>query len=332
MAALLAALTVWVDRGGFIALPEDRLLRIENDDYVHVTYTLATLRKSPPGERTAYYFGGSGAMDCIVGGPSLGAAVATAGGGELPVISLAAHAQSLGQTLALVECLPDTPAVLLVGLAPMRFTTAPGEDARLLTGRPMPIRSERLASVLGERYDLRPSAIAPLPGILDYIAGYFRARHEGDRGWLTSLAYDPHYQGDRVFKTAVMKRREAAGAIARDRQEYAAHGSYNVAVLEELLALAGERGHAVVLFDQPLNVGVAEETWGGVIPAYRREVRRLAATYDAVYIDSGAWRLPDAAFGDVYHLVPSARRSWEAAFARALAPALRTATGSAPAP
>ncbi len=331
LAAALGALALWVDRGGYTALPEGQLLRIENDDYVHVSYRLAQLRQSPPEVRTAYYFGGSGAMDCIAGGPSLSTAIAAAGGGELPVVSLAAHAQSLGQTLALVDNLPDGPAVLLVGLAPMRFTTSPDEDARLLSGKPMPVRSERLERLL-QRRGMRGSFIAPLPGVLDYLANYARARTYGEHGWLESLAYEPHYQGDEVTKTTAMKRDEAADAVVRDREGFAAHGAYNVAVLEELLALAGERGHAVVLFDQPLNVEVADETWGGVVPAYRREVRRLAATHDALYVDSGAWRLPDAAFGDVYHLVPTARPSWEAAFARALAPALRTMAETAPAP
>ena len=318
-AATLAGLAAWVDRGGYTALPEGRLLRIENDDYAHVTYRLAQLRRSPPEERTAYYFGGSGAMDCIAGERSLGAAIGAAGGGETPVVSLAAHAESLGQTLALVDNLPAGRAVLLVGLAPMRFTTAPEEDARLLSGKPMPIRSERLERLLGERYGMTPSLIAPLPGVLDYVANYARARTLGEDGWWATLTYEPHHQGGAVTKTTAMKRDEAADAMARDRARFAEHGAYNVAVLEELLALAAERGHTVVLFDQPLNTDVAERSWAGVVPAYRTEVRRLAARHDALYLEMDAWRLRDADFGDLYHLVPEARPRWEAIFAKRIA-------------
>jgi hypothetical protein len=328
----LAVLAVWVSRGGYTALPEGRLLRIANDDYAHVTYRLAGLRQSPPDVRTAYYFGGSGAMDCIASETSLSAAIGAAGGGELPVVSLAAHAQSLGQTLALVDNLPEAPAVLLVGLAPTRFTTSPGEDARLLSGKPMPIASERLAGLLRERYGMKPSLLAPLPGVFDYLSNYARARAYGEHGWRATLVYDPHYFDDRVARSTSSKRREAADAIDRDRDLFAQHGAYNVAVLEELLRLAGERGDTVVLFDQPLNVEVGEEDWGGVVPAYRREVRRLAARHGAVYVETDAWRLPDAAFGDLYHLVPAARAQWERVLAARLAPVVGPSAGAAPAP
>jgi hypothetical protein len=324
----VAALCLWVDRGGYTAVPEGRLLRIANDDYAHVTYQLALLRQSPPETRTAYYFGGSGAMDCIVDETSLGAAIRAAGGGPLPVVSLAAHAQSLGQTLALVDNLPDAPAVLLVGLAPMRFTTSPEEDARLLSGKPMPIRSERLNGFMGERYGMRPSLIAPLPGIFDFISNYARARTRGEHGWRTTLTYQRHYYDD-AARTASVKRSEAADAMDRDSLLFAEHGDHNVAVLEELLRLAGERRHRVVLFDQPLNIEAGEAEWGGVVPAYQGEVRRLAARYGAPYVEMSAWRLPDAAFGDLYHLLPEARAQWEATFATRLAPLVekRPATG-----
>lgn len=329
---VLTALSVWVGRGGYTAVPEGRLLRIANDDYAHVTYRLALLRQSPPEVRTAYYFGGSGAMDCIVSEASLSAAITAAGGGGLPVVSLAAHAQSLGQTLAVIDNLPEGPAVLLVGLAPMRFTTAPEDDARLLSGKPMPIRSERLARFLREGYGMKPSLVAPLPGILDFLSNYVRARTSVENGWRATLVYRPHYDDGRVTTTPSMRRAEAEEAMARDRRLFADYGAYNVAVLDELLDLADERDYAVVLFDQPLNVEVGEEDWGGVVPAYRGEVRRLAARHDAVYIEMSAWRLPDAVFGDLYHLAPTARAQWERVFASRLAPVVRAADGVAPAP
>ena len=76
VAVLLAGLFILLAqqvflRGGFTAVSEGRFLRIENDDYVHLAYTLAQLKKDPPVGPTLYLFGGSGAMESIVSQRSL---------------------------------------------------------------------------------------------------------------------------------------------------------------------------------------------------------------------------------------------------------------------
>jgi hypothetical protein len=297
--------------------PESRLLRITHDDYLHVTYRLAELRDDPPKDLAVYYFGGSGAMEAIVSERSFEAALERAGGGDVTFVSLAAHAQSFGQTIAIVENLPDGAALLLVGLAPMRFTTAPEEDGRLLSGKPLPLESSRLAALLGERYGMRPSRLAPLPGVFDYATNYVRARTLGETGLFEAIEYEPHYyDGSRPPASADRKRGSAAEEMARDAELYELHGAYNLAALEELLRLAAERGFEVVLYEQPLNVAAGEESWGGVLAASRREAERLAARRGAVYLPMVSLApLGDDAFADLYHLVPEARRRWQAALA-----------------
>ena len=41
------------------------MLRIPNDDYVHVSYRIAELRRHPPAGRVVYLFGGSGTMEMM---------------------------------------------------------------------------------------------------------------------------------------------------------------------------------------------------------------------------------------------------------------------------
>ena len=52
------------------AVSEGRLLRITHDDYVHVVYKVNQLKKDPPAS-AVYIFGGSGAMETVVGERSL---------------------------------------------------------------------------------------------------------------------------------------------------------------------------------------------------------------------------------------------------------------------
>ena len=65
---------------------------------------------------------------------------------------------------------------------------------------------------------------------------------------------------------------------------YRKYADYNFAMLEEILKLAEERGFDVVLYDQPLNASAAGPDWSGVVPAYRKRARELAARYDVPYV------------------------------------------------
>ena len=57
VAALLAAAALFAFqdvllRGDFTAISQGRFLRITNDDYVHISYRLAQLKKHPPAKPT----------------------------------------------------------------------------------------------------------------------------------------------------------------------------------------------------------------------------------------------------------------------------------------
>ena len=137
---LLAGLEWFVASGAFTVIPERSLLRIANDDYAHISYRVAELKKNPPAGQVVYLFGGSATMDMMRSESSLSNAIATPAG-HPRVISLAYHAQSLGQVLALVDNLPSTKALLAIGLSPNHFTTSPLATKSSSRGRRSPSRA-----------------------------------------------------------------------------------------------------------------------------------------------------------------------------------------------
>ncbi|MCX6374363.1 MAG: hypothetical protein NTX16_15070 [Actinobacteria bacterium] len=314
-------------RGGITLVSEGRLLRITNDDYLHVAYRVAELKKEPSEQRTIYLFGGSGTMECFVDQQSLGALVSAESGQDVRVVSLAAHQQSFAMSLALADNLPDGPAVLAIGLAPIRMTTDPRADAGLLSGRPLLVRSPRLASLAQRFYGQDPAALGVIPGFFDYLGSYVRAR-DGEAGRPAlgaALAYAEHYYPPGAKGHLPLgKRRNVLAVLKKDVQLYRRFSAYNLAMLEEILKLARDRGFSVALYDQPLNTSAAGPDWAGVVPAYRAACRRLAAKYGVAYlhIERGV-KLKDADFADLFHLLAPGRAKWQPEMARQLAAALR---------
>ena len=111
--------------------------------------------------------------------------------------------------------------------------------------------------------------------------------------------------------------------LDKDVKLYRKYADYNFAMLEEILKLARERGYDVVLYDQPLNASAAGPDWNGVVPAYRKRARALAARYDVPYVHIERHvALRDDDFADLFHLLAPARLKWQPEMARELAATL----------
>ena len=318
--------------GGLTLVSEGRLLRITHDDYLHVAYRVAELKKEPPRlQRTIYLFGGSGTMECFVDEQSLAAQVSAASGQDVRVVSLAAHQQSMAMSLALADNVPDGPALLAIGLAPIRLTTDPKEDAGLLSGRPLLVHSPRLEALAQRFYGQSPAAFGVMPGFFDYFGAYVKAR-DGRKGRPkpgAPLIYADHYYPPGAKGHLPLgKRRNVLYVLEKDVRLYRLFSAYNLAMLEEILKLARERGFAVALYDQPLNASAAGPDWAGVVPAYRAACRRLAREYGVAYLHiERAVKLEDADFADLFHLLTPGRAKWQPEMARQLAAALRSPSG-----
>jgi hypothetical protein len=310
--------------GGMTGVSEGRLLRITHDDYVHVAYKVNQLKKRPPQHVAVYIFGGSGAMETVVGERSFAREIASDAGEPATVVSLANHAQSLAQNLVIVDNLPRGRAVLLIGLAPMRFNGPPEADAGLLAARPLLLRSPRLAELAPALYGERAPLIGGIPGAFDYISAYLQERVKSGPFPGVPLRYDRHYYGPDAEAASPLAKRATLPSVWRyNREHYAANHEYNLAVLRELLRLAQEKGFSPVLFDQPLNTIVAGD-WAGVLPKYRAEAERIAAEYDVPYLHiERSLTLRDDDFADLYHLMPPARARWQTQMAVAVAALLR---------
>lgn len=335
-AALLAGLLVLLVmeafyRGSFTAVSEGRFLRITNDDYVHLAYKVAQLKKDPPVGPTVYLFGGSGAMESIVSQRSLAKQLEREGAGKVNVVSLAAHRESLAATLALIDNLPPGQVALAVGLTPMRFTTSPEDDDGLLSGQPILVHSSRLAELAPRLYDRESRFYGLLPGVLDYAGAYIRARGGERPFWGVRIPYDHHYwKKGETGATPLAKRRNVLSVLAADQRLYAENANYNFAVLWEILRLAGEKGFSVVLWDQPLNGSAAGPKWAGVVPAYRERAEAMAREAGVPYIHpAGAAGLVDSDFADLFHLLDRGRLKWQPAMAAELTEAIGPLGGSA---
>ena len=162
--------------GGMLAVAESRLLRIEHDDYLHIAYRVNQIRKDPPEGQTVYLFGGSGAMEAIVGDRSFAGQIEDHGGAPVTVVNLANHAQSLAQNLVIVDNLPEGEALLLIGLAPMRFNTAPAERRRAAPSRSLLLRSPRLRELAPGLFGEEAAWTGGLPGAANFISGYLQTR------------------------------------------------------------------------------------------------------------------------------------------------------------
>jgi len=317
--------------GGLTLVAEGRLLRITHDDYLHVAYRVAELKKEPSQQRTIYLFGGSGTMECFIDEQSLGAEVSAASGQDVRVVSLAAHQQSMAMSLALADNLPDGPALLAIGLAPIRLTTSPEEDAGLLSGRPLLVHSPRLEALAQRFYGQSPTALGVIPGFFDYFGSYVKARDgkKGRPGPGAPLLYAEHYYPPGAKGHLPLgKRRNVLYVLENDVRLYRLYSAYNLAMIEEILKLARERGFSVALYDQPLNASAAGPDWAGVVPAYRAACRRLAREYGVAYLHiERAVALKDDDFADLFHLLAPGRAKWQPEMARQLAAALRSPAG-----
>jgi len=310
--------------GGLTAVDEGRLLRIGHDDYVHVSVRVQELKEHPPKTRTIYLFGGSGTMECIVSEASLAAQIGRDAGQPVQVVSLAAHQESMAMSLALADNLPSGPATLALGLAPIRVTGAPERDAEMLSGHTLLVRSRRLAQIAPRLLGAKAPATGAIPGIFDYVGSYLRERAAGRALWGSRIAYETHYYPwGAKGHLPLGKRRNVLYVLDKDVKLYRKHADYNFAMLEEILKLARERGFDVVLYDQPLNASAAGPDWNGVVPAYRKRARALAARYDVpyVHIERGI-ELRDDDFADLFHLLAPARLKWQPEMARQLASTL----------
>ena len=318
---ILAGIEEFVASGAFTIIPEDRVMRIANDDYTHVSYRVAQLRRRPPTDPVVYLFGGSGTLELLRTESTLSQAITRCAGSPVQVVDLAAHSQSMGQTLTIIDNLPSGQGLLAVGVSPNRFTKSPTEDLAELGGRTLALTSPDLAQLLRAR-GLSPHERLPglLPGVFDFVISYLRARASLADLWLSALPYAHHYYADGPVASVAAKVAGSREELKREEPLYCANAAYNQALLAEIVRRGRARGYAVALFEQPLGPEASGRAWESYLARYHADVKALARRLGVPYLNvSQQAHLRISDFADLFHLVNSGRDKWTPPFARALA-------------
>ena len=324
--AALAGLQWFVAGGHFTAIPERLVLRIPNDDYVNVSYKIAELKRTPPPAPVVYLFGGSGAEEMVRSEGALDGAVSTDAGAEVHVVSLAAHQESIGETLALIDNLPRGRGLLAIGLSPNRLIGAPLSDVTQLTGSPFALTSPHLAAVLAGRTSLKQRLPGMLTGVFDFALTYLNQRVFTKSPDLGPITYAAHYFADGPVASLAAKESGQAIELARERPQYEANVAYNLAALAAAVRLGREKGYAVAFFEQPLGPEASTPAWDAYLAHYRADVARVGGALGVPDISvQPQARLRNDDFADLFHLVNSGRDKWTPLFARGLAGALPSA-------
>ena len=319
---VLAGLEWFVASGAFTVIPERSLLRIANDDYAHISYRMAELKKNPPAGQTIYLFGGSSTMDMIRSESSLSNAISTPAG-HPRVISLAYHAQSLGQVLALIDNLPSTRALLAIGISPNHFTTSPLSDEKQLGGSPIAVMSSRLAAALKGRASSSHRLPGMLNSVLDFAVSYVTHRASLTGPWFSSVTYSGHYAHGSNSASLSARMAGSREELPREKGLYRVNAGYNLTLLADIVRLARERGFAVVFFEQPLAPEASGPGWDRFLASYEADIGALAKKLNVVEIKvEPQARLAMNNFYDMFHLLDSGRDKWTPPLGKALARAL----------
>ena len=296
------------------------MLRIPNDDYVNVSYRVAELKRTPPSTPVVYLFGGSGTMEMMRSEAVLAEAISADGHTDVRVVSLAAHAQSMGETLALIDNLPKGHGLLAIGLSPNRLVAAPAADADQLSGSPLALTSPHLAAALGARTAVHKRLPGLLPGFFDFVISYLNQRVITRSPNLLPISYSSHYYGDGPVASIAAKKTGGLVELERERPQFDANIAYNLAVLSAAVRLGRAKGYGVTLFEQPLGPEASGPQWDSYLATYRADVegvRRASRVPDIEVQPRADLNIDD--FADLFHLVNSGRDKWTPLLARGLA-------------
>lgn len=307
--------------GAWTVVPLKYCLRKASDDFTAVSWRVGRVRRDPPSMPGVYVLGGSTARESIVSGDSLARRVRSAGGPAVAAFDLGSINQNFAQSLAVVDTVPDTPAILLVGINQGRFTPSRGDNQKQAVGRELLLKSDFLKRyVAGEsgKYRYDPTI---LPGVFAYLTSWLQT-HSGTllSGELPSREFGQHRYNRRTDHTVAQKEAMVRKWNKRRASVFRRNFDYNLAMLEQLLERARERGVQVVLLELPFNREIIGDDYDWVKAKYKPAVRELADDYGVRYVDFAEQvPLTNGQFHDLSHLNELGRPVWERRLALELA-------------
>jgi hypothetical protein len=306
--------------GAWTAVPLEHWLRKPSDDWVYVSWTVGRNRQQPPSAPSVYLLGGSGARECIVSDASLGRRVERAGGPRVEVFDLGSFNQNFAQSLAVLDNVPDTPALLLVGVGPGRFTPTSEANQMQAVGRELLLDSPFLRRYVRRTVPEYRYSFTILPGVFNYLTSYVE-QHKADliRGRPAPLAYRRHRYTQKRQRSVEEKEAMVRRWNTKRAPVFRKNLAYNLTMLELLLERAREREVDVVLLELPYNDEIIGTEFDWARGMYQPKVHRLADAYGVPYLDFvRELPLTNRDFHDLSHLVEPGREIWEQRLAEEL--------------
>lgn len=319
-----------VTSGEYTIVPESAVLRIPKDDFMHVSYQVAYLKRHPPKVPAVYLVGGSSTRECIESGPRLARAIERSdGGAPVAAYDLGSQNQNLGQSMAIIENLPPGPgqAIVVIGISGNRFTPTPRENELQTQGRDLLLDAPALRAFAARDPAKGPSrALMPgiLPGIMNYLMGYLKEHRQALLdGRLPHTTYIFHKYTKAHIWSLRGKKAKVDFWIKKNGADFARNVDYNGRLLDLMVKTARQRGFTVVLLELPENTRAVGTAFDPFKRVYMPLVKRIAAKNGATYLQpqaTGAVQLVNVDFRDITHLVEPGRTKWQTWLAARLAP------------
>jgi hypothetical protein len=307
--------------GAWSNVPMKYWMRKASDDYTYVSWTVGKTRDTPPGRPAIYLLGGSTARESITSGAGLSRQIREGGGPATVAWDLGSINQNFAQSLTVTDNVPAEDAWVLVGINLGRFTPDRGSSFKQAEGRELLLKSRFLQRYVAEHYGKYEYTTTILPGIFAYLTSYVQ-QHDGDllSGEIPSREYGQHRYNDKSAHTVRQKERMVRTWNTHRYPIFKRNLSFNLAMLEQLLIRAEQRGVHVVLVELPTNRALVGDRFDYAVEQYREPVDALADGYDVPYLDFNAGlRLRNEDFHDLSHLNESGRVVWQRALAKELA-------------
>ena len=307
--------------GAWSSVPLKYWMRKASDDYTYVSWTVGKARRTPPSRPAIYLLGGSTAREAITSGAGLSREISADGGPTTVAWDLGSINQNFAQSLAVTDNVPAEGAWVLVGVNLGRFTPDRGSSFEQAEGREFLLKSRFLQQYVAKQYGKYRYTTTILSGIFAYLTSYFR-QHDGEllSGEIPSRRYGQHRYNNKSAHTVPQKERMVKIWNTRRYPVFKRNLRFNLAMLEQLLIRAQERGVHVVLVELPNNRALIGDRFDYAVRQYRGPVAALAAEYEVPYLDFNAGlKLRNEDFHDLSHLNESGRVRWQGALAKELA-------------
>lgn len=330
----LAGLQWFVTSGAFTIVPQAHVLRLSTDDWGRVSYQVGLLKRDPPRHTPVYLLGGSNVRESVPSQGSLATALEQRAGIPVAAYDLGSNDQTLGETLAIIDNLPRTGGLVVIGVNQTRLSYSPEQVKREVAGRQIVVLSPALARFMARHGDRLRYPQTIVGGILSYLASYVQT-HSADlfRLRLPTTRFELHRVGQAQVFTVHQKQSMATVYLRRDghtRGAFDRYFSFNAALLDATVRLARQRGFTVALLEPPENRDIVGSRFDRLKAIYQPFCRTLAARDGAHYVDFvDRVGLHNSDFRDLTHLVPSGRGKWQEGLVAALAPLLPAPTAAA---